>query len=88
MSLFLALATADSSTMAIIFGSIGHHGAYGYQLYCLQKGQHKLGGTKYYLICLKPINSDIPSLNHPNYDLWTTVIPFAKETKQRFVHAN
>ena len=82
---FLVLVTANSPAMAMIFGSIGHHGAYGCHLYCPQKGRHKPGGAQYYPVCLAPLNLDLASSTHLNYDLRTMVVPLAQETEQRYI---
>ncbi|ETW86507.1 hypothetical protein HETIRDRAFT_305914 [Heterobasidion irregulare TC 32-1] len=82
---FLALVIANSPAMAFIFGSVGHHRAYGCHLYFCQKGCHKPGGAQYYLACLKLIGSDIASSNHSNYDLCTMIILMAEETEKRYL---
>ncbi|ETW75713.1 hypothetical protein HETIRDRAFT_422383 [Heterobasidion irregulare TC 32-1] len=80
-----ALQREGIPAMASIFGGVGHHGAYGCRLYCPQKGRHKPGGAQYYPACLKPVDSDIASSNHPNYDLRTMIVPTAEETEKRYL---
>ncbi|ETW76855.1 hypothetical protein HETIRDRAFT_125856 [Heterobasidion irregulare TC 32-1] len=82
---FLALGTADSPAMAMIFGGVGHHGAYGCRLYCPQKGCHKRGGAQYYPACLRPCDCEGVPEEPPDYDLRTIKIPSAQETEARYL---
>jgi hypothetical protein len=67
---FLALATADGPGMTYLNGLVGHCGKNGCRLYCSITGRHKLGGTRYYPVLLKPLNYEVLGCDHGD-------IPFA-----------
>jgi len=80
--IFLLLVLADAVTMAELSGSIGHHRKRGCRLLCAFCGHNKPGGSHYYPVLLRPLDSDAPSSNHPDIDICSIYPPNPAEYQQ------
>jgi len=67
--LILLLVLADAVGMAELSGSVGHHGRKGCRILCGLFGRNKPGGSHYYPVLLRPLDSNIDGSNHPDFDI-------------------
>ena len=67
--IILLLILADAVAMAELSGSVGHHGRKGCRIFCGLFGRNKPGGSHYYPALLRPLDSDHPGSNHPDFDI-------------------
>jgi len=67
--LTLLLVLADAVGMAELSGSVGHHGKKGCRILCGLFGRNKPGGSHYYPVLLRPLDSNIDGSNHPDFDI-------------------
>ena len=80
--LFLLLVLADAVAMAELSGSVGHHGKRGCRLMCSFSGRNKPGGSHYYPVLLRPLDSDAPGSNHLDVDICSIYPPDAAEYRR------
>ena len=65
----LLLVLADCVGMAELSGSVGHQGKKGCRLLCGLFGRNKPGKPHYYPVLLRPLDSNAPGSNHPDFDI-------------------
>ena len=67
--IILLLILADAVAMAELSGSVGHHGRKGCRIFCGLFGRNKPGGSHYYPALLRPLDSNHPGSNHPDFNI-------------------
>ena len=79
---FLLLVLADAVAMAVLSGSVGHHGHKGCWLLCGFNGRNKVRGSHYYPALLRPLYlEENRTSSHPDVDV--TALPDADPKQYR-----
>ena len=79
---FLLLVLADAVAMALLSGSVGHHGHKGCRLLCGFIGRNKVRGAHYYPALLLPLYTEVNrTSSHPDVDV--TDLPDADPQQYR-----
>ena len=85
--LFLLLVLADAVAMAMIGGSVGHHGRKGCRMFCGFAGRNKIKGSHYYPALLRPNGfEDHRTSSHDDVKLESLPIPDPDEYKKALYH--
>ena len=85
--LFLLLVLADAVAMALISGSVGHHGRKGCRLLCGFVGRNKTEGSHYYPALLRPNGFEAHrTSSHPDVDINTLPIPDATDYRKDLLY--
>lgn len=66
---FVSAGLADGPAMALVKGSVGHHGVFGCRSDCALPGRHKPGCPHYYPALLKPDDYHVAECEHDDVSL-------------------